>query len=283
MPAPQSGYTPAHAKERLGGEANLPDTVSYAERELALATGRIKYLEQGSGTPLVVLHHSWGSPGWLPFHQRLAESHRVIAPDLPGWGGSERPAWAREPRDIAILVGRLLEGVDLDQVKLVGLGFGGYVAAELATMNPSRLSALALVGAAGLKPDEGEIADQMMLSHRAYIEESFRDHDTYVRFLGDEEPPEEVRELWDFSREMTARVTWKPYMFNRRLAPLLADIKVPTLLVWGEQDAIVPLACARQFEAGIPGAKLEVLADAGHVVEIEEPERTADLIAGFPG
>ena len=266
-----------------GRQDQVPEAVSYAEREFALATGRVKYLEQGQGTPVVVLHHSWGSPGWLTFHERLAEAHRVIAPDMPGWGGSERPAWAREPRDIAVLMGRVLDGLDLQDVKLVGLGFGGYVAAELTTMNPSRIGALTLIGAAGLKPDEGEITDQMMLSHRAYIEQSFRDHDTYARFLGDEAPPEEVRQLWDFSREMTARVTWKPYMFNRRLAPLLPDVKVPTLLIWGEQDSIVPLACARQFESGIPGARLEVVADAGHVVEIEQPEQTAAFIAGFPG
>ena len=261
----------------------MSEAESYAEREIALATGKIKLLEQGMGSPVVVLHHSWGSPGWLPFHDALAAEHRVIVPDMPGWGGSERPAWAREPRDIAILVGHLLAALDVADVKLVGLGFGGYVAAELATMNPSRLQALVLVGAAGLKPSEGEITDQMMLSHRAYIEESFRDRETYVGYLGDEEPDEAIRTLWDMSREMTARVTWKPYMFNRRLEPLLANLDLPTLLVWGGRDGIVPLACAQQYQAGIAGAQLEVIADAGHVVELEEPARTAALIAGFPG
>ena len=109
--------------------------------------------------PVVILHHSWGSPGWLPFYDSLAANHRVVVPDMPGWGGSERPVWARDPRDIAIIVGRVLSGLDLSGAKLVGLGFGGYVAAELATMNPSRLAALVLVGAAGLQPRDGEILD----------------------------------------------------------------------------------------------------------------------------
>jgi len=255
----------------------MAEAVSYTEGELALATGNIKYLEQGSGTPVVILHHSWGSPGWLPFHDRLAESHRVVVPDMPGWGGSERPAWARDPRDIAIIATRLLSGLGLDGVKLVGLGFGGYVAAELATMNPSRLSSLVLVGAAGLQPVGGEIMDQMMLSHRKYIEESFRDAETYHDYVG-EEPPDDIRQLWDLSREMTARVTWKPYMFNRRLTPLLGDMTVPTLIVWGEKDKVVPFECAKQFETAIPDARIEVVDGAGHVVELEEPDQLAALV-----
>ena len=256
----------------------MAEAASYSEGELALATGRIKFLEGGSGTPVVVLHHSWGSPGWLPFHDALAANHRVVVPDMPGWGGSDRPAWARDPRDIAIIVTRLLASLDLDGVKLVGFGFGGYVAAELATMNPSRLAALVLVGAAGVQPKEGEILDQMMLSHRKYIEESFRDAETYTGYVG-EEPPEDVRQLWDFSREMTARVTWKPYMFNRRLEPLLGDLHVPTLLVWGSHDKVVPLDCAKRFEGAIPNARLEVIDGAGHVVELEEPDQLAALVS----
>ena len=175
---------------------------------------------------------------------------------------------------------RLLTRLELDDVKLVGLGFGGYVAAELATMNPSRLAHLVLVGAAGLQPKTGEIMDQMMLSHRKYIEESFRDAETYHDYVG-EEPPDDIRQLWDLSREMTARVTWKPYMFNRRLEPLLGDLDVPTLIVWGEQDKVVPFECAKQFEAAIPNTRVEVVKGAGHVVELEEPDRLAALVRGL--
>ena len=137
-----------------------------------------------------------------------------------------------------------------------------------------------LVGAAGLQPNEGEILDQMMLSHRKYVEESFRDADAYTAYIG-EEPPDDVRDLWDFSREMTARVAWKPYMFNRRLAPLLGDMPVPTLVVWGERDNVVPFACAKQFEAAIPDATVAVVDGAGHVVELEEPQQLAALVADF--
>lgn len=260
----------------------MAESRAYAERGVQLATGKINVIEGGAGAPVVVLHHSWGGPGWLPFHDALVgRGTRAIVPDMPGWGASERPAWAREPRDIAIIVARLIEALELDDVKLVGLGFGGYVAAELATMNPSRLGALVLVGAAGLQPRNGEILDQMMLSHRKYIEESFRNAEAYTAYVG-EEPPDDVRDLWDFSREMTARVTWKPYMFSRRLEPLLGDMHLPTLLIWGKDDKVVPYECAEQYEDALPNASISVVEDAGHVVELEQPERLAALVAGFP-
>ena len=254
-------------------------TDAYREREIELAAGKVHLLEGGSGSDIVMLHHSWGSPGWLPVHAALAERHRVIVPDLPGWGGSVRPAWAREPRDIAILASHILDALDIGPAALVGAGFGGFVAAELAAMQPRRLRALVLIGAAGLKPENGEIADQMMMSHRAYIEESFRDAESYAAWVGDE-PGDDVRELWDMSREMTARVTWKPYMFSRRLAPLLGDVTTPTLILWGGRDKIVPQECAELYAANLRNATIEMIEDAGHLVEIEEPDRVADLISG---
>lgn len=254
----------------------------FSENSVDLATGRIAFLQAGSGSPMVFLHHSWGSPGPLPVHDELANEFHVMVPDMPGWSGSVRPAWARDVRDIAILMGRFLAALDLTGVCLVGTGFGGYVAAELAVMNPSRLSSMVLVGAPGLQPTDGEILDQMMFSHRRYIELGFRDRDTYVTHFG-EEPASELRELWDHSREMTARVAWKPYFFNRRLEPLLADVATPALLIWGELDAVVPPIVGEQYQRGLANARREVLAGAGHLVEMEEPQQVAKLISDHVG
>ncbi|MCZ6544413.1 MAG: alpha/beta hydrolase, partial [Chloroflexi bacterium] len=96
-----------------------------------------------------------------------------------------------------------------------------------------------------------------------------------------EEIDKELRELWDFSREMTARVTWKPWMFNRQLPPLLPEVATPSLLVWGEHDRVIPLDCAKQYEAALPNATLEIVSGAGHLVEMEQPETLAALITGF--
>ena len=103
-------------------------------------------MKQGSGTPLVVLHHSFGSHGWLPLYDRLAERHEVYFPDLPGFGESSRPDWARDPRDLASMMGLMLDRLGLERLTLVGMGFGGWLAAEMAIMNQGRLDQLVLVG-----------------------------------------------------------------------------------------------------------------------------------------
>ncbi len=244
----------------------------------------------GSGDPLVMLHHSFGNPGWLPIHEALADHYTVHALDLPGYGGtdgSERPEWARHPRDLALLVGQWLRAKELGPVELVGCGFGGWVAAELATMSPELLKRLVLVGAAGLLPEKGRIYDQFLVSHSNYVEAAFSSTEAFEAIYprnGDEseEHPlgDETLVVWDMNREMTTRVGWKPYMYNRRLRPLLGGVTVPALVVWGDNDAVVPMECAHAYVEALPDARLEIVPDCGHAVDLEAPESLAAIITG---
>ncbi len=255
---------------------------TWTESTTEVASLSLRSLQGGNGPAAVVLHHSSGNLGWVPFYEALAQRFSVTVPDLPGYGQSERPAWARDARDIAILIDRFLARVAPEGVTLVGLGFGGFIAAEIASMHPERLGALVLVGAAGLQPDEGEILDQMLIDYPEYISAGFRDEARYHQIFG-EEVAKEVRELWDFSREMTARLSWKPYMFNRRLPYLLPEVQTPTLVVAGSEEKVVPVTCARQYAALLPNATLEIVEGAGHYVDYEEPEALAALIAAHAG
>jgi pimeloyl-ACP methyl ester carboxylesterase len=235
--------------------------------------------ERGAGPPLVVLHHSTG-PFWSPLHEALSEPFHVIAPDMPGYGQSTRPVTARHPAHLAALLNQMFTTIDLDQIDLVGLGFGGWVAAELATMDQRRLRTLTLVGAAGIRPREGLIHDPMADSWTAYARQCFRDHDHFSAVFG-VDPPQEVIDVWDYSREMTARVTWKPWMWSLQLPALLRGVKTPSLVIWGGDDQIVPLDSGRQYNEVLDNSRLEVIPKAGHVVELEEPRRVADLITAF--
>ena len=134
----------------------------------------------------------------------------------------------------------------------------------------------------------------MLISHAEYVKVGFRDEASFEQhFLTETEEVEDaeeakvvdpvVRDIWDFSRIMTARVTWSPYMHSRRLPHLLGDVQTPTLLVWGEHDRVVPVDCARQYERALPDTRLEIVADAGHAVDMEQPEVLAGLIAGHAG
>ena len=250
-----------------------------SERVIEVAGLKLRFTEKGSGQPVVVLHHSTGSPGWTSVCEQLAGAHRVLLPDLPGYGQSQRPEYARDPRDIAILLQFALDQVGLAQdVTLVGTGFGGFVAAEMAAMNQRRLRALVLIGAAGVQPTEGEIFDQMLVDFEDYVKAGFSNDDAYHVVFG-EAAADDLKQLWDFSREMTARLAWKPYMFNRRLPHLLREVHTPALLIWGSRDVIVPIGAAHVFKASLPNSRLEVIDGAGHLVELEKPDVVASLIA----
>ena len=257
----------------------MADT-TWTSETVPLASGPLHVARAGSGTPLLVLHHDIGSPERLPFYDALAQQHTVLVPSHPGYDKSARPAWMRSVRDIAIVYQALIAEKRLTGISLVGLGFGGWIAAEMATMAPRAFKKLVLVGAMGLKPEHGEIADQALVSYIDYVRLGFADQAVYDRTFGAETPGETL-EQWDLNREMTFRIAWKPYMYNPSLPHLLGSVTTPALVVWGRKDRVVPLECGERYAKTLRNAKLEVIDDAGHYVEIEKPDVLAHLIGGL--
>ncbi len=253
---------------------------THQDASVQVAGLRLAYMHAGEGRPLVVLHHSTGNYDWFPFHAELARDRHVIVPDMPGYGQSERPEWAREPRDLAELLHRALDHMGLETVSLLGLGFGGWVAAEMAVMRPQRFDRLVLVGAAGIRPNDGFITDQMTIDHEEYVRAGFADESAFERTFGVDVEPR-ARELWDYSREMTARVSWKPYMWSWRLPSVLPEVDTPTLIVHGSEDAIVPRDVASQYRAALPHSRLEVVQGGGHALELEREAELAALVRTF--
>ena len=117
----------------------------------------------GSGTPLLVIHGELGVPGWLESFAHLAEHYDVIVPSLPGYGRSTRPDWIMGVHDLAAWVTWFARDLDLrTPVNVVGCSLGGWVAAEIATVAPQFFNKMVLVGAMGIKPEQGEIFDYFL-------------------------------------------------------------------------------------------------------------------------
>ena len=250
----------------------------HSSEHVNVAGVRLRVLKAGSGPPLLVLHQDIGNPGWLPFHQALAERHTVYVPDFPGWGESERATWMRSVRDLAVVLHHLEDRLGLEEISLVGLGLGGWAAAEMATMDQRRYRRLALVGPCGLQPEEGEILDQFIVAYDEYVRTGFKDAAAYEAAF-DKEADVETLMSWDLAREMVARIAWKPYLFSQTLPYLLGELRLPTLVAWGRHDRVVPPTVAQQFAKAIPGARVELF-DAGHYVEFEQPAALAAAILG---
>ncbi len=255
----------------------------FSESIAEAAGGKIHVLKGGSGSPLVVLHHDVGNPGWLPFYADLARDCTVYVPSHPGFGKSERPEWMRSVRDMAMVYQWLFAKLRLDRIAVIGLGFGGWIAAEIAMMCPHRFERMLLVNAMGMQPRKGEILDQFIINNNEYVAAGFADAAAMKELYGDPPSLDQLVE-WEVNREMTTRIAWKPYMFDQALPHLIRGVKTPTLLVWGEQDRIVPFDCAERYAELLPNARIARIAGAGHFIEVEKPAELArlarDLIKG---
>jgi pimeloyl-ACP methyl ester carboxylesterase len=242
-------------------------SVSWSSDTIPVAGVSMQVARAGSGPPLLVLHHDIGTLDRLPFYDALAQHFTLLVPTLPGYDGSQRPDWMRHVRDAAAmqqwLLGEIAETSAPGAVSLVGLGFGGWIAAEMASLAPRAFRKLVLVGAMGLKPERGEITDQALVSYIDYVRLGFSDVRAFDRVFG-AEPTTPQLEKWDLNREMTFRIAWKPYMYSATLPHLLGGIAAPTLVVWGRDDRIVPLECGERYAKALLGARVAIVEGAGH-------------------
>jgi pimeloyl-ACP methyl ester carboxylesterase len=247
-----------------------------------VAGTKLHVARAGRGRPVMVLHHETGTLDRLPFYDSLAAHYDVLVPHHPGYSRSERPEWMRSARDIAVIYRGLLSDLKVGNAALVGLGFGGWIAAEMASMAPADLSRLVLVGAMGIKPPQGDILDLAVTGYVDYARAGFHDQKAFDRVYG-AEPSVDQLEMWDICREMSFRIAWKPYMYSQTLPYLLGAVRVPSLVVWGDDDKIVPLSAGKTYAKALPNAKLEIVKASGHCVDMEQPEALAKLVTNFIG
>ena len=257
----------------------MPSSGTWNESELKIAGNKVHLMRGGSGRPVLVLHHDIGTLDRLPFYDALAQNFDVVVPHHPGWGKSERPQWLRSVRDIAAIHSWLLSELALKDVSLVGLGFGGWIAAEMASQAPNAYRKLVLVGAMGINPPDGYIADQAIVSYVDYPKAGFHDQAAFDRVFG--EVSTDQLEQWDICREMVFRTAWKPYMYSQTLPHLLGGVRTPALVVWGDDDRHVPKSAGEVYARSLPNARLETVTACGHYVDMEKPDDLAKLVITF--
>ncbi|HEX4219021.1 MAG TPA: alpha/beta hydrolase [Acidimicrobiales bacterium] len=235
----------------------------------------------GSGPPVLLLH---GEDGFIfnrAFVENLASRFTIIAPDHPAWG-SPRPGHVRTLDDIAYLYLELLDQF-AELPTVIGLSIGGWIAAEMATKNQSRMTALVLVSPVGIKTSG--------VRDRAFID-LYASHpdDVATALYAD---PSLVPSLSSFTdeqfldlaiaQEAVARYAWEPYMHNPQLAHRLARIRVPSLVIEGEDDGFILEPEYYSNFARLIGdnATLATLDGVGHRADEEAPDRLFKTIAAF--
>jgi pimeloyl-ACP methyl ester carboxylesterase len=237
---------------------------------------RLRYLEAGNGPPLVLVHGlgSNAMQEWGRLVAPLGRQYHVYAPDLPGFGRSERPAAADYGIPMQVeSVRAFFAALKLEHARVAGISMGGWIVARLAAEHPELVERLVLVSAAGMRPrDDDPIPAEALLPrdedgvrrlaatvrHKPPAMPSFLVRDVLRRRMGDE---------WIIRRTLESMREGRDWLNGR-----LAGARMPTLVVWGRQDRLIPVAYAAPLQAELDDAELVVLDGCGHVVIADCPE-----------
>jgi pimeloyl-ACP methyl ester carboxylesterase len=256
---------------------------SPAEAQSLVVNGtRIDLNEKGSGAPLLFLHAENGIEPAAAAIAELAKGARVIAPTHPGYGRSELPKGMRTVDDLSYFYLDMLDQLDLRDLTVVGVGLGGWIAAEIAVKTTARMARLVMANAVGVKVGDREtrdIADIFALTEPEYIAIAYSDPEAGKRdykALPDGEVLAAAR-----AREATARFAWNPYFHNPRLKSRLHRIRIPTLFLWGMHDRMLSESYGRAYCGMIAGARLEPIERAGHFPDHEQPKAFAEKVLVF--
>ena len=251
---------------------------------ISVLGSQVEMFSGGSGPPLLFLHGAGGNAGWQPYHEELARSYTVYVPSQAGFNGTERPEWVYTITDLCHFNHAMAEALGLKDYVLMGSSMGGWVAAEMAAMCRTGIKALVLVGAAGIKPEKDEIAEIFMVSAQTRMAQRFHDISQVPnREQYEREPTADEQLVAHSNQEMASRLCWRPYLHNPSLPHYLARVGTPTLLVWGRQDAIIPLECGELFEKALPNAQLKVIENCGHSPALEKPGEFLAAVGEFLG
>jgi pimeloyl-ACP methyl ester carboxylesterase len=243
----------------------------------------VHVLSAGTGSPLVYLHGAGDLGGWLPALELLAARFRVVRPDHPGFNRSDDAAAIGSVAELAERYLEVLDALELRSVDLIGTSLGGWLAAEIALRSPGRIRRLVLVDAAGVAPESPgpnmfEVGPDELLSLTCGDAESLalgRQRDAVVR------ADDVLSTRRQRNATTTERLAGEPYMHDPSLPARLADLDVPTLVVWGALDGLFPVSTAAIWADLLPRARCHVVDGAGHLPLVDRPAEFAAVVADF--
>lgn len=248
---------------------------------------RTHYLEAGSSEKAIVLLHGLGgyADKWRPAMLEMSQRYRVVVPDLIGYGLSDKPIIDYTPEFFIEFIGKFIGALGLERPHLVGASLGGQVAAEYAASNGRSVSSLALVSPAGIMKKSTPALD-------AYIMAALYPRKNSVSYAlgtmensGREASPRLVSSFMDNMNRPNAKMAFMSSLLCFKnypdITPILGRISVPTMLVWGHDDPIIPISYARRFTKAIRNCTFISMDNCGHTPYVQNPRRFAEIVLGF--
>ena len=234
----------------------------------------------GKGETILFLHGAGGAARWAPFMADLADRYDVIVPEHPGFGESDTPSWLDNVGDLAYFYLDFLERQKLGKVHLVGTSLGGWIAAELAVRSQAQIKTLTLVAPAGIHLDGVPKGDIFLWSPEQMVRNLVASQALADQMLATPVSEAEQRVALQNSFTM-AKLSWQPRLYNPHLKKWLHRITVPTQILWGDRDKIIPTPYGEAFKSLIPGSRLQIFADCGHLPQVEKKDAFVAAIVDF--
>ena len=267
-------------------------------RRVQLPGAEVNYVEMGEGEPIVFVHGLSGCwQNWLENLPHFARNHRVLALDLPGFGGSPMPSWPIEIPAYGRLLHDFCEKLGIaGSASLIGNSMGGFVATEAVIEGPGRFDRLVLVSAAGITYARARNEPAAMIGRLAQMSGPVlarfnragltRRRARYLSFRGLFRYPNRLRPelLWEQvepALRSPGTADAVRALFGYDVRERLSEIEIPTLVVWGFADRIVPVQAALSYHRRIPNSRLEIFERTGHLPQLERPARFNRLVDGF--
>jgi pimeloyl-ACP methyl ester carboxylesterase len=240
----------------------------------------IKVHRAGKGPPVLFLHGAGGFTQWLPFFDRIADGYELFVPEHPGFGASDDPAWIRNTPDMAMFYLDFLEATGLDGVHLIGNSLGGWISAEILIRDRSRFKSLTLLAPAGIRVEGVPAGDTFIWGPEEALRNLYHDQSFADRLLALTLSEEQIDTLLH-NRFTVTKLGWQPRWHNPDLEKWLHRIKLPALVVWGDDDKVMPPAYAALWQERLPDAQLMMVEKCGHLPHIEKVDLVAPRIREF--
>jgi len=248
---------------------------------------RCRVLEAGSGLPVVFFHGAGGLLADNPFLDQLAARYHVFTPELPGYGESIGEELLEDMLDFTLHGWDVVGALGLTRPHLVGHSMGGMIAAEMAATAPNDLDKLVLAAAAGLWIEEHPIPDIFALLPGQLVELLFQDPVRGQALLTGGADFSDMEVFKEFYLGQQRRLAMAGKILfpipNRRVSKRLYRVTAPTLVLWGGADKLIVPAYAERWARLIPGAQVQIIPDAGHMLPYEQPEIFVDALSRFLG
>ena len=251
----------------------MPDTINV---EIRRGDFSAEVARAGKGPPLLYLHGAVGQKGWAPFLDSLAQTFTVYAPTMPGYGSTTGLEHLTDLTDLTLYHLELLNELGVTRSHVVGHFLGGMIAAEMAAFSPSSIDRLVLVSPAGVWRDEEPVADLLALNANELSERLTATPDGTAALDGvaDELARDRMQDI-----AAAGKFLWP--LPDKGLHRRAYRIKAQTLILWGDQDRINPTSYANDFQGLIARSQTGTVANAGHLLMLEQPNAFAEVVTAF--